>query len=153
MKKFWEKFKVAIIVTVLLGLFVGLSFLLEIDVTPKESNEIGEDISAWVNDSLMEDYTLAVIAQSGCHFCQQYEPVIEEIKKDYPDLKIYWFHTDELSSTEYTTLSTTYDIEESFSGTPYTMLTYHGNLINYISGYVDEEELVKFLKDNKVISE
>ena len=153
MKKFWDKYKVIVIVIVLLGVFVGLSFLLETDGTSNETNSSGPSVSDWVNDSLAEEYTLAVIAQTTCDYCEMYKPVVESVQSKYEDLNIYWFHTDELSNSDYSTLSGTYDISDTFSGTPYTMLTYHGVLIDHISGYVDEETLIQFLVDNGVINE
>ena len=153
MKKFWDKYKVIVIVIVLLGVFVGLSFLLETDGTSNETNSSGLSVSDWVNDSLAEEYTLAVIAQTKCGYCEMYKPVVESVQSKYEDLNIYWFHTDELSNSDYSTLSGTYDISDTFSGTPYTMLTYHGVLIDHISGYVDEETLIQFLVDNGAINE
>lgn len=152
MKKFWENYRVAIVIVVLLGLFVGLSFLLKDDNATTMSGEA--TVSAWVNDSLKEEYTVAVIAQTGCSWCQQYEPEFENVAEDYEgEVNFYWFHTDKISNSDYTTLSSTYDIEDKFTGTPFTMLTYHGVLIDSISGYVDEETLVDFLKENGAISE
>ena len=36
-------------------------------------------------------------------------------------------------------------------GTPTTLLFQKGKEVAYLGGYVDKEELIKFLKDNKVI--
>ena len=153
MKKIWDKYKVIIIVIILLGMFVGLSFLLETDSVKNETNSSGPSVSEWVNDSLEEKFTIAVIAQTTCSFCEMYKPVVESVENKYEDLNVYWFHTDELSNADYSTLSGTYDISDTFKGTPYTMLTYHGVLVDYISGYVDEETLIQFLVDNGVINE
>lgn len=153
MKKFWEKYKVVVIVGVLLAAFIGLSFLLEGNDINNETSSSESSVSDWVNDSLEEKYTIAVIAQTTCSYCEMYKPVIESIQSKYEDLNIYWFHTDELSNADYSTLSGTYDISDTFKGTPYTMLTYHGVLVDYISGYVDEDTLVQFLIDNGVINE
>ena len=153
MKKIWDKYKVIIIVIILLGMFVGLSFLLETDSVKNETNSSGPSVSQWVNDSLEEKFTIAVIAQTTCSFCEMYKPVVESVENKYEDLNVYWFHTDQLSNADYSTLSGTYDISDTFKGTPYTMLTYHGVLVDYISGYVDEETLIQFLVDNGVINE
>ena len=153
MKEIWDKYKVIIIVIILLGMFVGLSFLLETDSVKNETNSSGPSVSEWVNDSLEEKFTIAVIAQTTCSFCEMYKPVVESVENKYEDLNVYWFHTDELSNADYSTLSGTYDISDTFKGTPYTMLTYHGVLIDHISGYVDEETLIQFLVDNGVINE
>ncbi len=153
MKKIWDKYKVIIIVIILLGMFVGLSFLLETDSVKNETSSSGPSVSEWVNDSLEEKFTIAVIAQTTCSFCEMYKPVVESVENKYEDLNVYWFHTDELSNADYSTLSGTYDISDTFKGTPYTMLTYHGVLIDHISGYVDEETLIQFLVDNGVINE
>ena len=153
MKKFWDKYKVLIIVIVLLAAFVGLSFLLEGENLNNETSSLEPSVSEWVNDSLEEKYTIAVIAQTKCGYCEMYKPVVESVQSEYEDLNIYWFHTDELSNADYSTLSGTYDISDTFKGTPYTMLTYHGVLVDYISGYVDEDTLVQFLIDNGVINE
>ena len=153
MKKIWDKYKVIIIVIILLGMFVGLSFLLETDSVKNETNSSGPSVSEWVNDSLEEKFTIAVIAQTTCSFCEMYKPVVESVENKYEDLNVYWFHTDELSNADYSTLSGTYDISDTFKGTPYTMLTYHGVLVDHISGYVDEETLIQFLVDNGVINE
>ncbi len=153
MKKIWDKYKVIIIVIILLGMFVGLSFLLETDSVKNETNSSGPSVSEWVNDSLEEKFTIAVIAQTTCSFCEMYKPVVESVENKYEDLNVYWFHTDQLSNADYSTLSGTYDISDTFKGTPYTMLTYHGVLVDYISGYVDEETLIQFLVDNGVINE
>ena len=153
MDKIWDKYKVIIIVIILLGMFVGLSFLLETDSEKNQTSSSEPSVSEWVNDSLEEKFTIAVIAQTTCSFCEMYKPVVESVENKYEDLNVYWFHTDQLSNADYSTLSGTYDISDTFKGTPYTMLTYHGVLVDYISGYVDEETLIQFLVDNGVINE
>ena len=153
MKKIWDKYKVIIIVIILLGMFVGLSFLLETDSEKNQTSSSEPSVSEWVNDSLEEKFTIAVIAQTTCSYCEMYKPVVESVENKYEDLNVYWFHTDQLSNADYSTLSGTYDISDTFKGTPYTMLTYHGVLVDYISGYVDEETLIQFLVDNGVINE
>ena len=145
MKKFLSKYGVIVGVVVLLGLFVGLSFLIKEDTKV----ELNADIENWLTDTASDEYVVTVIAQTTCGHCINFKPVMTKANKEN-EFKLYWFEADQLTSDEYNTLKDTYELDE-YQGTPYTFVTKNGEVINHLSGERDYDTLIEFLQDNNVI--
>lgn len=152
MKEFIKKNKAVISITVVLVLFILIAFLLEKNGKATLGDGLRENVSQWLEDTKSEDYVLTVIASTECGWCKEYKPEMNKIKKDYPDLKIYWFEVDKLTESEVKTVLTTYKSEFE-GGTPHTFLTYKGKVKDIIRGYKEKDKVKEILKKNNVISE
>ena len=102
--------------------------------------------------------TMAVFGRNSCSWCNKYKPVYNEVANKY-NLDIYYFDSDSYDKSEYSKIlnsglnipasCTDTKKEEPLSngfGTPLTLYTKNGKVIDCISGYVDEDNLVKKLK-------
>ena len=102
--------------------------------------------------------TMAVFGRNSCSWCNKYKPVYNEVANKY-NLDIYYFDSDSFDQAEYSKIlnsglnipasCTDTQKEEPLShgfGTPLTLYTKNGKVIDCISGYVDEDNLVKKLK-------
>lgn len=147
MKEFILKYKVFLIVAVLLVLFVVLSVLLGENKT--ENVEMKDDLTEWLSDTKKDESVVSVIAQTTCGHCIAFKPVMQKTANKY-GFNIYWFEANLMSKEDYTSLTSTYELT-GYSGTPYTFIIKNGKFVDYISGETDEENLVKFLKNNNVI--
>ncbi len=96
-------------------------------------------------------YHFMFIGSEQCGYCQQFKTSIEESLEDY-DYNIYYLDISTLSETEYNDLVATDSyMSENEWGTPLNLLYKDGKRIAELNGYVATDELVKFLKENKVI--
>lgn len=99
-----------------------------------------------------DGYHFMFIGRETCSYCTKFKDSIKEAMKDY-DFMVYYIDTDTFGSEEeFNELIATdsYMSEEEW-GTPLNLLYKDGKRINVLNGYVDADELVKFLKNNKVI--
>lgn len=147
MKKFLSKYGVVVGIVLLLGLFVGLSFLIKEDPV----KELNTDIQSWLTDTASDEYVVTVIAQTTCSHCINFKPVMTKAYNKY-DFKLYWFEADELTNNDYNTLKNTYELD-GYEGTPYTFITKNGEFVDNISGERSYDALIEFLENNNVISE
>ena len=148
MKNILKKYSVPIIIGIVLILFVVLSLLMR-DTNPK--GFLGnKDFSNWVDDTKKEEYVVTVVAQTGCGHCINFKPVMKKVFNKN-DFKIYWFEADLMNKERYQTLIGTYELPD-YGGTPYTFITYKGELVDYYSmGEMSKEALEGFLTKNNVI--
>ena len=142
---FIKKYKIALIIIVLIVLFVVFAIL------TKDSNKIvgTELINNWYSDTLSTEPVVTVYAQTTCSHCLNFKPIIEEVKSEN-DFKLYWFELDTLTTNDYNTVLSTYNME-GYKGTPYTLITKNGSVVSYHSGEMSKTSLTTFLKDNGVI--
>lgn len=150
MKKFWEKYKILIIVVLAVAAFIGLSIFSEAKSTPKESGEISEGILSWKEGVESEEYAITVISLSYCPHCKNYKPIISEIAEEY-SLPLYWFDIDELSKVDSSSLTDTYNFSKYDGSSPYTAITSKGEVVNQTVGEMDKEATLDFLRTNGVI--
>jgi len=150
MKNIIKKYGVPIIIAIVLILFVVLSLLMK-DSTPK--GFLGnKDFDSWVEDTKKEEYVVTIIGQTGCGHCINFKPVVKKVFNEN-DFKVYWFEANQMSNERYQTLTGAYDLPD-YGGTPYTFITYNGELVDYYSmGEMSKEALEEFLTKNNVIGE
>ncbi len=149
MKKFWKKYKVLVIVALLVVAFVALSFLVE--GNKPAAKEPSSSVSEWVEAVKEDKNVITVIALSYCSHCKDYKPVITEIATKY-SIPLYWFEIDTVSEADANTISSTYAFSEYEGASPYTAITKKGAVIaQYANGYMSNEQALSFLKDNGVI--
>ncbi len=98
---------------------------------------------------------LVVVVRDGCGYCEMYEPILEEVAGEYK-IPIYYINMSNLSSEEYTALGTSnsyFKKNQGKWGTPTTLFMYGESVIDSISGYVEKDEFVDFVKENFKVEE
>lgn len=97
--------------------------------------------------------TVAVFGRNSCVWCNKYKPVYNEVALER-NIDIYYFDSDSFDKKEYNKIMNSelkipakcndtgkdQSMSEGF-GTPLTMITKKGKVIDCISGYVDKENL------------
>ena len=98
---------------------------------------------------------LVVVVRDGCGYCGMYEAILEEVAGEYK-IPIYYINMSNLSSEEYTALGTSnsyFKKNQGKWGTPTTLFMYGKSVIDSISGYVEKDEFVDFVKENFKVEE
>ena len=98
---------------------------------------------------------LVVVVRDGCGYCEMYEPILEEVAGEYK-IPIYYINMSNLNSEEYTALGTSnsyFKKNQGKWGTPTTLFMYGKSVIDSISGYVEKDEFVDFVKENFKVEE
>lgn len=96
---------------------------------------------------------LVIIVRDGCGYCEMYEPIVEEVSNEY-QVPIYYINLANLTEEEQSLLakSNTY-LKTKEWGTPTTLFMYGKTVVDSISGYVEKEEFVEFIKENIKVDE
>ncbi len=96
---------------------------------------------------------LVVIVRDGCGYCEMYEPVVEEVANEYK-LPFYYINLTNLTEEESEELSSTNKyLKRNKWGTPTTLFMYGENIVDSISGYVEKDTFVDFVKENIKVGE
>lgn len=138
------------IIIILVAIVIVIGAVIGISISSASAKEKNLDSAI----ELIEDKDMHILflGRPTCTYCEQFEPVITALSKDY-DFDYDYINTDNLTSSGLSTLLKKLDIDESNFGTPYLSITKDGKVVDEQSGYVDRETLFEFLQDNKVISE
>ena len=96
---------------------------------------------------------VVVIKRDGCGYCEMYDPIVSEVANEY-SLPIRYINMSNLTEEEYNNLgkSNSYLRKENW-GTPTTLFMYGEHVVDSISGYVEKDTRVEFVKENFVIGE
>lgn len=96
-------------------------------------------------------YHFMFIGSEQCGYCTQFKGSVEESLKNN-DYKVYYIDISTLTQDEYNELVKTDEyMSQNEWGTPLNLLYKDGKRIAELNGYVSSDELVEFLKENKVI--
>ena len=96
-------------------------------------------------------YHFMFIGSEQCGYCTQFKDSIKESLKNN-DYKVYYIDISTLTQDEYNELVKTDEyMSQNEWGTPLNLLYKDGKRIDELNGYVSSDELVEFLKENKVI--
>ncbi len=99
------------------------------------------------------DAFIVVIERTGCGYCQQYMPIVEEVANE-KKIAITYINTDNLSEDEFQKLSSTNKyLKKNQWGTPTTLFMLGDRIVDSIGGYVEKEKVLDFLADRVVIGE
>ena len=91
------------------------------------------------------------IGSEQCGYCTQFKDSIKESLENN-DFNVYYIDISTLSEDEYNELVKTDEyMSQNEWGTPLNLLYKDGKRIAELNGYVSSDELVEFLKENKVI--
>lgn len=93
---------------------------------------------------------IVIIERSGCTYCIQYMPIVEEIAKE-KNIPIYYIDTDTLTNDEFNELSRKNSyLKRNEWGTPTTLFMLGNRVLDTIGGLVEKETVLSFL-DGKVV--
>ena len=97
---------------------------------------------------------IVIIAQTGCHYCELYRPVVEKVATEQ-GIPFNWIDVSKLTEEEYTEFnkSNTFLRRNKSWGTPTTLLLNNSDTIATINGYVEEDSLKSFLSTNVKVGE
>ena len=105
------------------------------------------------------DKKVVYVARPTCSYCQLESPIIKKIGSKY-NLEIYylntkWFFDEE--KQDYTEdgrkFMSSNEVYKEGWGTPNTIIVQNGDIVDGIYQYVEEKELLDFLKTNGIINE
>lgn len=109
--------------------------------------------------------TMSVFGRNSCSWCNKFKPVYNAVAEKY-NIDIYYFDSDSYNSSDYkkiinmdlTVPAKCSSNEQEFKlsdgfGTPLSIFTKNGEIVDCISGYLNRANLIQRLKDNGIISE
>ena len=106
-----------------------------------------------------EDKKVVYVARPTCSYCQLESPIIKKIGSKY-NLEIYYLNTQGFFDEEkqdYTEdgrkFMSSNEVYKDGWGTPNTIIVQNGDIVDGIYQYVEEKELLYFLKTNGIINE
>lgn len=139
------------LIILILGL-ISLTIYLFYDTNNKKIEQPIESPTSIINQN--DNIRFIVLARSGCHYCEIYKPIIDEIKNDY-NLKIEYIDVikddsilkEEIIIPSYcNNKGKDIKINEGF-GTPLTLFLKDGKVIDCIRGYTKKENIIDKLKE------
>ena len=99
------------------------------------------------------DAFIVVIERTGCGYCQQYMPIVEEVANE-KGIAITYINTDNLSDEEFEKLSTKNKyLKKNQWGTPTTLFMLGSRIVDSIGGYVEKDSVLKFIDGRVVVGE
>lgn len=143
---------VGTIISTVIWLFLGLSFLIDGKENPTGSNTAktqdvsnsADTIKKWYEAVTSGDYVVTIIASSTCPHCKAYKPVITELSEK-EKFKMFFFEADELADSDYNILSGTFSLKNYQGSVPYTFVVHNKEFISDTVGFKDEETTRSYL--------
>ena len=129
------------------------------------SYKVAKNFKSYKKIVKSDEVTMSVYGRESCSYCNLFMPVYNAIAEKY-DINVYYFDSDNYDSKEYkkiinldltvpskcSSTGTEFKLSDGF-GTPLTIFTQKGKVIDCISGYVNRSALIEKLKSVKMISE
>ena len=129
------------------------------------SYKVAKNFKSYKKVVKSDKVTMTVFGRESCSYCNLFMPVYNAVAEKY-DLDVYYFDSDNYDSGEYkkivnldltvpakcSSTGTEFKLSEGF-GTPLTVFTKSGKIIDCIGGYVNRSSLVETLKSVEMISE
>ena len=134
-------------------------------VDSEKSYKVAEDYKDYKTIVNSDEVTMAVFGRNSCGWCNKFKPVYNAVAEKY-GIDIYYFDSDNYNSSDYEKIvnmnlvvpakcsssGNDFKLSDGF-GTPLSVFTKNGKIVDCISGYSDRASLIKKLKENKIISE
>ena len=145
-------------------------------VSADSANEISEDLKDYKSFKTADEFkklfndkkkvTMTVFGQESCFYCREFKIIYNKVARDY-DANIYYFdiltyekEVDKVADMKNMIVpgkcldsNTDTKMKDAKYGTPLTLFTKNGKVIDCIGGYVNETELVTKLKTVGMIKE
>ena len=137
-------------IIVLLGVIIGVILLIIIcsAIENKKSRKYLNEFYSAFNGS---EEKLVMIGRDNCSWCQLFKPNLD-LMHDKFELDYLYVNTNKLTSSVFKKLLKDVGVDEKEFGTPYTVVVKEGKVVDSLNGYVDESDLLKFLKSHKFVS-
>ena len=156
-KKLSKNVITAIIIAAVSILFIVLSFVIskepeKVEYTLQEMDvsKASKAIQDWYNDLASGEPVVSVVASSNCQFCQALKPVITSAAEKYK-FKLHFVEANQLTKEDYDIYTSAIELVGYAGSIPYTYIVNDKKFVTSRTGAMSEEELVEFLKENKVI--
>lgn len=118
-------------------------------ITNIRSKNILNGVSEYIQD---EDYKVVYIGRDNCYYCTLFSPEIELLEGEV-GLNYLYVNTNKLKSNHLSALLENLEIDASDFGTPYLVITKDGEIVDQKSGYMPENHLFDYLKEQGVIGQ
>ena len=147
-----------VIVIVVAAIFSskGTEALEEIEFPLELAGEVGLHEITYDEYKTMVDEGEAfvvIIERTGCSYCQQYMPIVEEVANE-KKIAVTYINTDNITDEEMDELSSTNKyLKKNQWGTPTTLFMLGDRIVDSISGYVEKDSVEEFFKDRVVEGE
>lgn len=115
----------------------------------KKSRDYLKDFYSAFNGS---EEKLVMIGRDNCSWCQLFKPSLDSMHDKF-GLEFLYVNTNELTSSVFSKLLKDIGVNEDEFGTPLTIVVKEGQIVDTLNGYVDEVELLKFLKEHKFVGD
>ena len=120
--------------------------------------KVAKNAKEYLNLVKEKKITMAVFGRTNCYYCQQFMPVFNTVAGEYK-LNIYYFDSLKFDEKEYNKIMSAglkipatcsesgkeAKLEAGF-GTPLTIFTKNGKVVDCISGYNSKKDLIEKLK-------
>ena len=94
-----------------------------------------------------EEQNLILVGRDTCVYCQLFGPLLDYMSEQYKFEYLY-VNVDKITSKGLDNVLDKLNIDKESFGTPHLSLVKSSTVIDEIAGYVDENELLEFLKKN-----
>lgn len=147
-----------VLILIVVGIFSskGTAALDDVEYPLTLSGEVGlNEITYAEYEKMVKngDAFVVVIERTGCGYCQQYMPLMEEVAKE-KKIAITYLNTDNLSEEDMNKLSTTNKyLKRNEWGTPTTLFMLGDRILDSIGGYVEKSSIEAFLDGRVVVGE
>lgn len=136
----------------IMGIIV-IAIIATIPLTALITNIQSKNLLEKANEYIKEDgYKVLYIGRDNCSYCVMFEPEIELVSEE-GDIEYLYVNTNKLKPEHLTQLLENLEIDEADFGTPYLVISKDGKIINQRAGYMPEDHLFEYLKENGVIEE
>lgn len=130
---------ILIVAVIAIAGIIGLNIAME-----KENKKI---LQEYDNLIASKEAKLIYIGRPTCSYCQQLQPVLEEITGMY-NVKYQYMNTDELNNSTLTKVLNKFNTDSS---TPQLIIVKEGKIVDTQQGYTDREGLFQFLQEGGMI--
>jgi len=128
--------------------------------------EVAESFNEYKKIIKSKDVVMSVFGRNTCSHCNRFKVVYNAVAEKYDLDDIYYFDSDSYNAKEYKKIinldlivpakcgadGNSFKLSDGF-GTPLTIFTKNGKIIDCQSGYVNRQKLVEILKNVNMISE
>lgn len=121
-------------------------------VSEKETDILNYlDFKALKNTVKSKQKSIIVVGQTTCSYCIKFKPILFKVAEEQ-DITINYINYNEIEELE--ELETYLQQFEAFQGewgTPLTLITENGKVLDTLGGYSSENQFLKFLQKNELV--
>jgi len=142
-----ENKKIIVIITLIV-----VAILAAIGISYVQKEEERKAMEKYTKLIQSKETKILYLGRPGCSYCQQFTPILEELKGEYK-FKYDYINTDDLSASNLSKLLKMIEVEEASFGTPHIAIVKDKKVLGSQAGYTDKEGLFKFFQEHGIIAE